>query len=215
MKLSWRGKRVLITAGPTREPLDPVRYLSNASSGKTGYALAEAARRKGARVTLVSGPTHLKAPAGVQRVPVVTARDMLAACLKALPGTDLVIGAAAVADWRPAATAARKLKKGPSGQAPAVRLVPNPDILKTLAGRRKKGRPVMVGFALETENLAPNAQAKLARKGLDLIVANGPAALDGDRTRALLLTRTGDALPFEGPKKGLAEKILWAAEAFL
>jgi phosphopantothenoylcysteine decarboxylase/phosphopantothenate--cysteine ligase len=212
-RAAWRGRRVLVTAGPTREPLDPVRYLSNASSGKTGYAVAEAARRLGARVTLVSGPTALKAPAGVRLVPVMTAREMLAACLKTLPSTDLVIGAAAVADWRPATLSRTKMKKGRG--APVIKLVPNPDVLKALAARRRKGKPVTAGFALETSSLLANARRKMREKGLDLIVANGPEALNGDRTRAVLLTRDGRSHPYAGPKAGLAAKILSTAEAFL
>jgi phosphopantothenoylcysteine decarboxylase/phosphopantothenate--cysteine ligase len=138
---------------------------------------------------------------------------MLKACLKNLPGTDLVIGAAAVGDFRPVRTARQKIKK--TGGALTLRLVPNPDILKTLSRRRKKGRPVLAGFALETRALVPNARRKMAAKDLDLIVANGPGALDGARTRAVLITRDGAAVSYDGTKAGLAERILSAAEAFL
>ena len=205
----WRGKRVLITAGPTREPLDPVRFLSNSSSGKTGYALAAAARRRGARVTLVSGPVAMPDPRGVKVVRVTTAVEMRTACLRAFPGTDIVIGAAAVADFRPLRPARSKIKKG-GGMT--LKLVPTPDILSTLARRRRGGRPLMAGFALETERMKERALSKMAAKRLDLIVANGPQALDGDRTRALILARDGRRIPYAGTKARLAEKILDALE---
>jgi phosphopantothenoylcysteine decarboxylase/phosphopantothenate--cysteine ligase len=188
-----------------------VRYLSNASSGKMGYAVAAAARRRGARTTLVAGPTALAAPAGVRVLSVTSARDMLAACLKNLPGADLIVGAAAVGDWRPAQASKAKIKKG---RVLALRLVPNPDVIAALA-RRKKAGAVAAGFALETGGLKAKARAKMSAKGLDLIVANGPDALDGDRTRALLITRDGRAAAYRGTKSGLADKILDAAEALL
>jgi phosphopantothenoylcysteine decarboxylase / phosphopantothenate---cysteine ligase len=216
MKAPWRGRKVLVTAGPTREWLDPVRFLSNASSGKMGYALAAAARKRGARVTLVTGPTSLPLPAGVRAVNVVTAREMMSACLKALPGTDLVIGAAAVADFRPRTGARAKIKKKADGGDLLLRLTPNPDILRTLSlQREKKARPVFAGFALETHRLLERARKKMHDKGLDLIVANGPEALDGGETRAVILSRDGATTRFAGPKTALAEKILSAAEAFL
>jgi phosphopantothenoylcysteine decarboxylase/phosphopantothenate--cysteine ligase len=211
---SLKNLKVLVTAGPTREPLDPVRFLTNASSGKMGYALAAAARKRGARVTLVSGPTALDAPKGVRRIDVSTAREMLAACLKALPGTALVIGAAAVADFQSPATATRKIKKS-SDRTMTLRLVPTPDVIAALSRKKRRGRPVVVGFALETEDLLTNAFEKMERKGLDAIVANGPDSLDGDVTRAALLTRGGDAELFRGSKAGLAERILNKAETLL
>jgi phosphopantothenoylcysteine decarboxylase/phosphopantothenate--cysteine ligase len=201
----WRGKRVLITAGPTREPLDPVRFLSNASSGKTGFALAAAARRRGARVTLVSGPVALPAAAGVKVIRVTTAAEMRTACLRVLPGTDVVIGAAAVADFRPLRRARRKIKKG-GGMT--LKLIPTSDILSSLARRRRGNRLLMAGFALETERMAERALAKMAAKKLDLIVANGPEALDGDRTRAMIIGRDGRRIPYAGTKARLAERIL-------
>jgi phosphopantothenoylcysteine decarboxylase / phosphopantothenate---cysteine ligase len=165
------GKHVLVTAGPTREPIDPVRYISNHSSGKQGYAIAEAAVRLGARVTLVSGPVSLAIPPGVGMVPVTTAQEMLQAVEKSLPA-DIAIFTAAVADWRINSPAPEKLKKNGDGQAPDLSFVENPDILKTIAAM-KKGRPALVvGFAAETENILANAKAKLARKNCDLIVAN-------------------------------------------
>ncbi|MBK6881143.1 MAG: hypothetical protein IPN65_08410 [Elusimicrobia bacterium] len=201
----WRGRRVLVTAGPTREHLDPVRFLSNESSGAMGWALAEAARDAGARVTLVAGPTGRPAPRGVTTVPVVSARDMLAAARRGSRTADVLIGAAAVADWRPARSARSKLKKGRA--APVLRLVPNPDILATLSREARPGA-LRVGFALETHRLLARAREKMRKKKLDLIVANPPAALGGERTRAWLLTTDGAVRAFAGSKKALARLIL-------
>lgn len=164
------GRRAIVTAGPTAEPIDPVRYLTNRSSGKQGYAIAEALAALGCEVTLVSGPTALAAPAGVTRVQVETARQMLAACQAALPA-DLAVCVAAVADWRPADEGAVKIKK--TGDAPpALRLVENPDILATLSAAGPDRPRLVVGFAAETNDVEAYAQAKLARKGCDWIVAN-------------------------------------------
>lgn len=167
------GRQVLITAGPTQENIDPVRYITNHSSGKMGFALAEAAVEAGAKVTLITGPVHLPTPDRVNRVDVVSARDMLAACEAAMP-CDLLIAAAAVADYRPEVVAPHKMKKDPtSGEGLLLQLVRNPDILATLAGR--PDRPFSVGFAAETENLLEYASRKLRDKNLDLIVANDVA----------------------------------------
>ena len=167
------GVRVLITAGPTREAIDPVRYITNHSSGKMGFALAEAAAEAGAQVTLVCGPVHLPTPQRVQRIDVSSARDMLAACEAAMP-CELLIAAAAVADYRPQVVASHKLKKDPTREdGLLLQLVRNPDILATLAGR--SDRPFSVGFAAETENLLDYASRKLRDKNLDLIVANDVA----------------------------------------
>lgn len=167
------GRHLLITAGPTQENIDPVRYITNHSSGKMGFALAEAAAEAGARVTLVAGPVFLPTPDRVQRIDVVSARDMLAACEAAMP-CDLFIAAAAVADYRPEVVAPHKLKKDPSnGEGMLLQMVRNPDILATLAGR--EDRPFSVGFAAETENLLEYATRKLRDKNLDLIVANDVA----------------------------------------
>ncbi|HEV3043312.1 MAG TPA: bifunctional phosphopantothenoylcysteine decarboxylase/phosphopantothenate--cysteine ligase CoaBC [Roseiarcus sp.] len=164
------GGHVLVTSGPTHEAIDPVRFLSNRSSGRQGHAIAEAARAAGARVTLVSGPVAIAAPSGVTVVPVESARDMLAAVEKALPA-DIFIAAAAVADWRVAEIGANKIKKGRAG-GPSLTLVENPDILSTIAQLRS-GRPqLVVGFAAETENVLDNAREKLFKKKCDLIVAN-------------------------------------------
>jgi phosphopantothenoylcysteine decarboxylase / phosphopantothenate---cysteine ligase len=164
------GKHVLVTSGPTHEPIDPVRYIANRSSGKQGHAIAAAAAAAGARVTLISGPVAIADPHGVTTVHVTTAREMLVAVEAALPA-DIAIFAAAVADWRVASEAGEKMKKSGKG-VPSLHLVENPDILATIAGR-KAGRPALVvGFAAETQNVAAHATAKLARKGCDLIVAN-------------------------------------------
>jgi phosphopantothenoylcysteine decarboxylase/phosphopantothenate--cysteine ligase len=165
------GRKVVITAGPTHEPIDPVRYIANRSSGKQGYALAEAAIALGAEVALVSGPVHLPVPPGVELINVETAREMLAAVEGELP-CDIAIFCAAVADWRSASDAKHKMKKDGSGKVPPLELAENPDILRTI-GHLKKGRPALViGFAAETENVIGNAQKKLKTKAADLIVAN-------------------------------------------
>jgi phosphopantothenoylcysteine decarboxylase/phosphopantothenate--cysteine ligase len=171
------GLRVVVTSGPTYEPIDPVRFLGNRSSGLQGHAIAEAAGAAGARATLISGPVALGDPAGVEVVHVETARQMHAAALAALPA-DVFIAAAAVGDWRAEAVGAQKLKKGAAG-APVLSLVENPDILADVATRRT-GRPALViGFAAETERVVENARDKLKRKGCDLIVANSVAESEG------------------------------------
>ncbi len=207
-----RGRRVLITSGPTREPLDPVRYLSNASSGAMGFALAAAARRAGARVTVVSGPTALPSPRGVAVVPVETARQMRRETLKRSRAAALVVGAAAVCDWRAARPARVKLKRGPG--ALRLTLLPNRDIIKDAASRRRPGQ-VFVGFALETGRAEARARAKLARKGLDLVVANGPGNLGSSRARVALVFRRGAALRVEGPKTRVARAIVSEAARLL
>jgi phosphopantothenoylcysteine decarboxylase/phosphopantothenate--cysteine ligase len=164
------GRRALVTAGPTAEPLDPVRVLTNRSSGRQGYAIAEALQALGAEVTLVSGPTALPAPARVKRVDVQTAEEMLAACRQALPA-DVAVFVAAVADWRPEAPSPIKIKKNGSGP-PAIRLVENPDILATLSAPGPERPRLCIGFAAETGDLEAKARDKLAKKGCDWIVAN-------------------------------------------
>jgi phosphopantothenoylcysteine decarboxylase / phosphopantothenate---cysteine ligase len=164
------GKKILITAGPTREAIDPVRYISNHSSGKQGYAIAEAAQHMGADVTLVSGPVSLPKPLGVKVIEVQTAVEMLTACEKSLPA-DIAIFAAAVADWKVAEPASEKMKKSKSGEPPTLSFIENPDILQTIS--KTKQRPkLVVGFAAETEQLLEHAKTKLAKKSCDLIVAN-------------------------------------------
>lgn len=169
------GVRVLVTAGPTREHIDPVRYLSNPSSGKMGYALAEEAARRGASVTLVSGPVALDGPAGVEMVRVTSAQEMHDAVQARKGAVDLFIGAAAVADWRPAQASEHKLKKGEREEM-ALALVRTPDIIAAVA--RWRTRPVLIGFAAETDDLLAHAREKLAGKGLDLIVANDVSRRD-------------------------------------
>ena len=166
--------RILITAGPTREAIDPVRFLSNRSSGKMGYALARVAARRGHVVTLISGPVALRPPAKAAFVPVMTANEMLAAVKQCLPRCDALIMAAAVADWRPSCVSPQKLNKKTASRV--LCLEPTPDILKTL--RSKKGRRVFIGFAAETERMLAGARRKLAEKGLDLIVANDVSRRD-------------------------------------
>jgi len=189
-----KGVRVLITSGPTHEPIDPVRYIANRSSGKQGHAIAAAAARAGAAVTLVSGPVNVPDPTGVKIVKVESARDMLAAVEQALP-VDVAIFAAAVADWRVANAGEQKIKKKAGQSTPELALVENPDILSTIAHRRQQRPPLVIGFAAETENVVANAKDKLARKGCDWILANdvSPATgvMGGDRNTIQLVTGAG------------------------
>jgi phosphopantothenoylcysteine decarboxylase/phosphopantothenate--cysteine ligase len=171
------GRHVLVTSGPTHEPIDPVRYIANRSSGKQGYAIARAAAEAGARVTLVSGPVTLPDPPGVRTIHVETAAEMLSAVEGALPA-DLAIFAAAVADWRIADATDRKIKKEP-GRLPSLALAENPDILATIAHRASDRPGFVVGFAAETDDVIPHARQKLARKGCDLIVANDVSTASG------------------------------------
>src|SRR5690554_3440745 len=190
------GLAVTITAGPTREPLDPVRYLSNHSSGKMGYALAEAAAALGARVTLISGPVSLPCPAGVERLEVETALEMHEAAQRLAPESDLFIGCAAVADYRAESAAEHKIKKVEGEEELVLRLVKNPDIIAGVAALPAESRPLVVGFAAETRDVERYARDKLARKGLDMIVANDVSreglGFGSDHNAALLLWRGGD-----------------------
>lgn len=186
------GTHILVTAGPTHEPIDPVRYIANRSSGKQGYAIAAALAELGAEVTLVSGPTALAAPTGVRRVEVETARQMLDAARAALPA-DAAVMVAAVADWRPATAAALKVKKGEAAPPPALTLEENPDILATLS-RPGLDRPrLVVGFAAETNDVIAHAVAKRARKGCDWIVANDVSGdvMGGDANAVSVVTADG------------------------
>jgi phosphopantothenoylcysteine decarboxylase/phosphopantothenate--cysteine ligase len=195
---------VLITAGPTREMLDPVRFLSNPSSGRMGYALAEAARDRGARVTLISGPVELAKPADVDAVDVTSAEDLARAVTDRLDGVRVVVMAAAVADQRPATRATQKVKKKAGDET--LTLVRTPDILEGL-GKRPE-HPLLVGFAAESENVEQNARDKLVRKNLDLIVANDVADAFGKSTnRILVLGKDGTRRELEGPKQSLAHAI--------
>jgi phosphopantothenoylcysteine decarboxylase / phosphopantothenate---cysteine ligase len=187
------GRHVLVTAGPTHEPIDPVRYIANRSSGKQGYAIAKAAADAGATVTLVSGPVTLADPPGVTVIRVESARDMLAAVEKALPA-DAAVFAAAVADWRVAEAGGQKIKKT-AGGVPKLALVENPDILATIAQRKKLRPRLVIGFAAETEHVIESARTKRERKGCDWIVANdvSPATgiMGGDRNTVHLITAQG------------------------
>jgi len=204
----FAGERLLITAGPTREPIDPVRYISNRSSGKMGYGLAAAALRRGAQVTLIAGPTQLTPPPGAVFVPVQTAEEMREAVLQHLPSATVVIKAAAVADYRAQHPAAAKIK---GKRDLTLELTPNPDILAEVAGRRTGA--FIVGFAAETHDVAANARAKLESKGIDLLVANDVSqqgiGFDADENEVLLFDRWGGtrALP-RMPKTDAANMIL-------
>ncbi|MBL9097317.1 MAG: bifunctional phosphopantothenoylcysteine decarboxylase/phosphopantothenate--cysteine ligase CoaBC, partial [Alphaproteobacteria bacterium] len=207
------GMAALVTAGPTFEPIDPVRFISNRSSGKQGYAIAGALAALGAKTTLVSGPTALSAPTGVKFVPVETAHQMLAACEDALPA-DIAVCAAAVADWRVDHTANQKIKKA-AGGLPTLKLIENPDILHTLATHQSRRPRLVVGFAAETEKVVEHAQAKRLKKGCDWIVANdvSPATgvMGGDDNTVHIVTAHGvetwPKLAKHDVARKLAEKI--------
>ena len=203
------GKKVVITAGPTREAIDPVRYISNHSSGKMGYALAEAAAEAGAQTILVSGPTDLPCPARVKRIDVISANEMLTACLDQADGCDLFIAAAAVADYRPAQIAAQKMKKGDSNSL-TLELVKNPDIVASIAALTDK--PYTVGFAAESENLLDYARAKLVRKNLDLVIANNIATpgigFNSDENAVTLVDSTGARELSQRSKHQLARELI-------
>jgi phosphopantothenoylcysteine decarboxylase/phosphopantothenate--cysteine ligase len=201
------GRRVLITAGPTFEPIDPVRGITNLSSGKMGYAIARACRHAGAEVVLVSGPTALVAPQGVRRVDVRSAREMLAAVQAELARQDLFVAVAAVADWRVANASDRKLKKTEGGAPPALEFAQNPDILATVA--KTAGAPYCVGFAAETEDLEANAQDKRRRKGVPLLVGNlGQATFGRDDNELLLVDAEGTTRLPRASKTALAARLV-------
>jgi phosphopantothenoylcysteine decarboxylase/phosphopantothenate--cysteine ligase len=205
---SLSGRHVLVTAGPTAEPIDPVRVLTNRSSGKQGYAIAAALAALGARVTLVSGPTALAAPPGVDRIDIETAREMLGACEAALPA-DAAVCVAAVADWRPETEFGVKLKKGPGGP-PTLALVENPDILAALSHAGPSRPRLVVGFAAETNDLEALAQAKLRRKGCDWIVANDVSQdgiMGGDDNEVLLIDASGVERWDKASKGAVAERL--------
>jgi phosphopantothenoylcysteine decarboxylase / phosphopantothenate---cysteine ligase len=195
---------ILITSGPTRQYLDPVRYLSNASSGRMGAALAAAAIKAGHRVTIVSGPVSIEYPAAADVIPVISTEDMLAACQKAFSACDGLIAVAAPCDFRPADVAAQKIHK--TGQPLRLELVETPDIVAALATERT--RQWIVAFALETEDRHFRALQKLERKGCDLIVVNGPEALQAGDTRVEILDKRGDVLgSFAGSKSDVARGV--------
>jgi phosphopantothenoylcysteine decarboxylase/phosphopantothenate--cysteine ligase len=211
------GRHVLITSGPTHEPLDPVRYIANRSSGKQGHALARAAVDLGARVTLVSGPVNLPAPQAVTTLKVETAQEMLDAVLDALPA-DIAICAAAVADWRAASEAGEKIKKEDGEACATLALTENPDILATISVRGPQRPELVIGFAAETENVVAYAQKKRRAKGADWIVANdvsaGTGVMGGDRTQVHLVTgQSVDAWPAMSKDEMAARLLGRASEA--
>ncbi|VAV89038.1 Phosphopantothenoylcysteine decarboxylase / Phosphopantothenoylcysteine synthetase [hydrothermal vent metagenome] len=214
-----KDKHILITAGPTHEAIDPVRYIANRSSGKQGYAIARALRDLGASVSLISGPTNLTPPDGVTVIPVQSAQDMLAACESALP-TDVAICVAAVGDWRVADSAAQKIKKQ-DGKLPSLDLVENPDILESLSKASANRPKLVIGFAAETEKLADHAKAKLSRKGCDWIVANdvsvtddGQSVMGGDHNTVLLVTASDMEHWDKAPKDAVARRLAQRIEQF-
>ena len=205
------GKRVLVTAGPTFEAIDPVRGITNLSSGKMGFAIARAAREAGAQVTLVAGPVALETPRGVDRINVRSALQMLDACQAQAPQADIFIATAAVADWRPADASDQKIKKDGSGQVPQLRFTENPDILHSLAQgeRARSGALFCVGFAAESHDLLANAQAKRARKGVPLLVGNiGPATFGLDDNQLLLVDAQGSQELPRASKQALGRQLI-------
>ncbi|MDX3894020.1 bifunctional phosphopantothenoylcysteine decarboxylase/phosphopantothenate--cysteine ligase CoaBC [Pusillimonas sp.] len=208
------GRKVVVTAGPTCEKIDPVRVITNRSSGKTGYAIARAAREAGAQVVLVSGPTALSAPHGVRRVDVESAADMHAAVMASAPGADVFISVAAVADWRVVNASDSKLKKAGGKQPPELQFAPNPDILAEVAAMPQG--PLCVGFAAETENLYEHAEAKRRRKGVPLLVGNlAQDAMNADDTTLVLFDEHGHRDLPAMPKLRAARKLVEAIAAML
>ncbi|MGQ0656362.1 MAG: bifunctional phosphopantothenoylcysteine decarboxylase/phosphopantothenate--cysteine ligase CoaBC [Betaproteobacteria bacterium] len=200
------GRRVVVTAGPTEEPIDPVRVITNSSSGKMGYAVARAAREAGAEVTLISGPVALEAPAGVERIDVRTAQQMFDAVKASVKGSDVFISVTAVADWKVKKPFERKIRKV-NGAPPALEFAENPDILAWVA--KQKNAPFCVGFAAESERVAANAREKRARKGIPLIAANlAQKALGADDNAITLFDRKGAHPLGRGPKLDLARKLV-------
>jgi phosphopantothenoylcysteine decarboxylase/phosphopantothenate--cysteine ligase len=204
------GKRVLITAGPTYEAIDPVRGITNLSSGKMGYALARAAREAGAEVTLVSGPTALSAPHGVRRVDVQSAQQMLDAVMERVDGQHVFIGVAAVADWRVDNVSAHKIKKDASGHAPELKFAQNPDILASVAATTSiSGWPYCVGFAAESENLVEYGAVKREKKGIPLLVGNiGPQTFGQDENAIVLFDDSGHTVLPQAGKLSLARQLV-------
>jgi phosphopantothenoylcysteine decarboxylase/phosphopantothenate--cysteine ligase len=204
------GKRVLITAGPTYEAIDPVRGITNLSSGKMGYAIARAAREAGAEVTLVSGPTALPTPHGVRRIDVQSAQQMLDAVMAGVPGQHVFIGVAAVADWRVDNVSDQKIKKDGSGDAPQLTFAQNPDILATVAGTVSiNGWPYCVGFAAESENLIEFGAVKREKKGIPLLVGNiGPQTFGQDENAVVLFDDSGHTVLPRADKLTLARQLV-------
>ena len=205
------GQRLLITAGPTFEAIDPVRGITNLSSGKMGFSIARAAREAGAEVTLVAGPVHLPTPRGVTRIDVRSAEEMRLASVQQAESANIFVATAAVADWRPAATAEHKIKKDGSGEVPHMAFVENPDILSEIAHspRAQSGELFCVGFAAESQDLLANAQAKRARKGVPLLVGNiGPATFGRDDNALLLVDDEGASELPRASKRHLAQQLV-------
>ena len=207
---SLSNKSVLITAGPTQEPIDPVRYVTNRSSGKMGYALAEAAIEAGAQVTLVSGPVNILPPASCNLIPVETAQEMYDAVMHHVRGKDVYIGTAAVADYSPSKVESSKIKKKGNNEALVLKMKENQDILKTVSDM--KDRPYMVGFAAETEDLLKNARKKLEKKKIDLIIANDVSdksiGFDSEENEVTLITNSEEVLLDRSSKKKIAKRIV-------
>jgi phosphopantothenoylcysteine decarboxylase/phosphopantothenate--cysteine ligase len=205
------GKRVLVTSGPTHEPIDPVRYIANRSSGKQGHAIAAAAAAAGADVTLISGPVTVPDPRGLRIIKVESAREMLEAVESSLPA-DAAVFAAAVADWRVANAGGQKIKKKPGARTPELELTENPDILSTIAHQKKNRPPLVIGFAAETENVIANAKLKLARKGCDWILANDVSPqtgiMGGDRNAVALVSTKGVENWPSQTKEDVAQKLV-------
>ena len=203
------GRSVLVTAGPTFEAIDPVRGITNHSSGKMGFAIARAAAEAGAQVTLVAGPVHLPTPRGVRRIDVQSAQQMLDAVLPLAPQHQVFVATAAVADWRPASITTQKIKKDGSGQAPALVLTENPDILATVARLPLAQRPWCVGFAAESHDVVRHARDKLVRKGVPLVVGNiGPATFGRDDNTLVLVDADGEQELPSGDKLDLARLLV-------
>ncbi|HPF87458.1 MAG TPA: bifunctional phosphopantothenoylcysteine decarboxylase/phosphopantothenate--cysteine ligase CoaBC [Candidatus Limiplasma sp.] len=212
VKKDFQGIRVLVTAGATREHFDPVRYISNPSTGKMGYAIAQAAQERGAEVTLVSGPTALQKPAGVELVPIETTQDLYKTMMEKAPHSDVVIQAAAPSDYRFATQSDQKVKK--NGDSITMQMIPNPDVAKAI-GEQKQNGQVLVGFAAETENMVANARKKLKSKHLDIVVANDitreGAGFGADTNIAELITEDGEISLHQMSKREMAGRILDAA----
>jgi len=207
MSATGERRRVVVTAGPTREHLDPVRYLTNESSGRMGFAIARVAAAAGDRVTLVAGPVELPTPSGVERIDVVSARDMLAAVRHAFREADALFMCAAVADWRPRRKLAGKWRKKDDGsEVASLELVRNPDILATVA--RNKGSRLVVGFALETAEGLRRAKAKMRRKGMDFVVLNDASALGASRASVTILGADGSVRELSGRAKEEIAEVL-------
>ncbi len=209
-KQDFAGKKLLVTAGATRERLDPVRFITNDSSGKMGFAIAEAARDRGAEVTVIRGSVTAEIPAGIRMIPVESAQDLYDAMMKEAPGQDIIIQAAAVSDYRPAEQKDKKIKKVNGGNL-MLELTENPDVAKAIGEKKKPGQ-ILVGFAAETDNVEKNAQSKLKKKNLDMIVANDVtkpgAGFNVDTNIAALITADGIVEQPLQTKRQLAEKIL-------